>query len=84
MIFLFSALENNGDYSPPDMVKLVRDFSKFVFLDDIGNIKLLGASKFTPGELKLFKKQISLGDGYVYDSRDGLEKMKVVKCERGD
>lgn len=84
MFFLFSALENNGEYTPPDMVKLARDFSKYVFLDDIANIKLLGSSKFTPADLKQFKKPISLGDGYVYDSRDGLEKIKVVKYERGD
>ncbi len=84
MFFLFSTLENNGDYSPPEMIKIARECSKYVFLDDIGNIKLLGSSKFTAGELKQFKKKISLGDGYVYDSRDGLEKMKVVKCERGE
>lgn len=83
MCFIFSSVDNNGEYSPPDILKLVREFNQFVLLDDIANIKLL-PNKFTANDLKLYKKPISVGDGYLYEPSRGLEKIKLVKCERKD
>jgi S-DNA-T family DNA segregation ATPase FtsK/SpoIIIE len=80
--FIFANVDNNADFSPPEMLRIARDFSPFFLLDDIANIKLFGSSKFTANDLKVFKKPISLGDGYLYDSRAGLEKIKLMKCER--
>jgi S-DNA-T family DNA segregation ATPase FtsK/SpoIIIE len=82
--FIFSNIENNSDYSPPEMMKAVREFSQYFFLDDIANVKLFGSSssKLAPNDIKEFKKPISLGDGYTYNSRDGIEKIKLVKSEK--
>lgn len=81
--FIFFNVENNGDYSPPEMMKIARDFGVYILLDDLANIKLFGAGKFTVNDLKTFKKPILLGDGYLYDARNGIEKIKITKCERG-
>ena len=83
ILFIFANLENNADYSPPEMMRIARDLAQYVLLDDIANVKLFGTSKFTPNELKAFKKPLMLGDGYLYDARNGLEKIKLVKCEGG-
>jgi S-DNA-T family DNA segregation ATPase FtsK/SpoIIIE len=80
--FIFSNVDNNSDYSPPEMMKIARDFAQFFLLDDIANVKLFGSSKFNVNDLKPYKKAISLGDGYLYDARSGLEKIKLVKSER--
>ena len=82
MCFIFSNLENSGDYSAPEMVKHTREFEQYVLLNDITNIKLFGSGKFTPADLRQFKKPLMLGDGYYYNSRDGLEKIKLVKTNR--
>ena len=50
-------------------------------LDDLANIKLFGSGKFTPADLRQFKKQLLVGDGYMYNARDGLEKIKLVKAD---
>lgn len=81
--FIFSNIENNADYSPPELMKMVRDLSQYVLLDDIANVKFL-ANKFTANDLRTFKKPISIGDGYLYDSRNGIEKIKLVKTERSE
>lgn len=81
--FIFSDIENNGEYSPPEMMKIARDLAQYILLDDLANVKLFGMSKFTPNELRTYKKPVSLGDGYLYDARNGIEKIKLVKCERG-
>jgi S-DNA-T family DNA segregation ATPase FtsK/SpoIIIE len=80
--FIFSNVDNNPEYSPSEMMRIARDFAQYFLLDDIANVKLFGASKFSTNELKLYKKPIVLGDGYSYDSRNGIEKIKLVKCER--
>lgn len=81
--FLFASLENNGDYSPSEMVKIARDLGQYFLLDDLANIKLFGSGKFTPNDLRQFKKNLLLGDGYSYSVREGIEKVKIVKSERG-
>lgn len=80
MCFILSNIENNGEYSPPEMMKIARDLGEYFLLDDLANVKFLGSSKFTPAELKQYKKAISAGDGYLYSARGGLEKIKLVKC----
>ena len=50
-------------------------------LDDLPGVKFLGSNKFTPAELKQNRKPLSLGDGYWYDARDGVQKLRLVKCE---
>ena len=79
---IFSNLENNADYSAPEMVKLTRDLGRYVLLDDLTNIKLFGSGKFTPNDMRQFKKPLQLGDGYIYDVREGLEKIKIIKADR--
>lgn len=79
MCIIFSNLENNSDYSAPEMVKLTRELGKYVLLEDLANIKLFGSGKFTPNDMRQFKKALQLGDGYMYDIRDGLEKIKIIK-----
>lgn len=80
--FIFSNVDNNGDYSPPEIMKIVREFTQFFLLDDLSGVKLFGVNKFTGNDLKPYKKSISIGEGYWYDARNGLEKIKLVKCER--
>lgn len=79
--FVFSDLDNNGDYNASEMVKLTRELGQYVLLEDLSNIKLLGSGKITPAELREFKKPLLLGDGYLYSARDGIEKIKLVKAE---
>ena len=81
--FIFSNVDNNGEFTPPDMMKIVREFQQFFLLDDMANVKLFGSSKFSSNDLKPYKKPISLGDGYWYEARNGIEKVKMVKCEEG-
>ena len=80
--FIFSNIENNTDFSPPEMLRTAREFPQFFMLDDIANVKLFGSGKFNANDLKPYKKPISIGDGYLYDSRNGLEKIKILKSER--
>lgn len=82
MCFIFSNLENNGEFSASDMVKITRELGQYILLEDLTNIKLFGAGKFTPADLRQFRKQLLLGDGYVYNARDGLEKIKLVKTDK--
>ena len=63
------------------MVKITRELGQYVLLDDLANIKLFGSGKFTPADLRQFKKQLLVGDGYMYNARDGLEKIKLVKAD---
>lgn len=81
MCFIFSNLDNNGEFSASDMVKITRELGQYVLLDDLANIKLFGSGKFTPADLRQFKKQLLVGDGYMYNARDGLEKIKLVKAD---
>ena len=80
--FIFSNIDNNPDYSPADIMKIARDLAQYFLLDDMVNVKLFGQSKFNVNDLKPYKKPISLGDGYSYDARNGIEKTKFVKLER--
>ncbi|MDR1061915.1 MAG: hypothetical protein LBL83_12110, partial [Clostridiales bacterium] len=82
--FIFSDVENSQEYSPPEMLRIARDFGMFFLLDDLANIRLFGTGKFSPGDLKAHKKPIALGDGYVCDARGGLDKVKLVKCDKSD
>lgn len=82
MCFIFSNIENNPEYSPPEMMRLARDLGQYFLLDDIADVKLFGANKFTNNDLKQFKKPLTLGEGYCYDFRNGLEKIKLMKNER--
>jgi S-DNA-T family DNA segregation ATPase FtsK/SpoIIIE len=81
--FIFSNVDNNNDYAASDIMKMARDFPQYFLLDDINNVKLFGASRFNSSDLKPFKKALALGDGYSFNSRDGIEKIKLVKCDRG-
>lgn len=78
MCFIFSNIENNGEYSVSEMMKLVKGLSQYIHLDDLQNIKFFGQGKFTQAERK-FKKQLAVGDGYVCDSNGNIEKIKLVK-----
>ena len=80
--FIFSNIDNNPDISSPDMMRIARDLSQYFLLDDLVNVKLFGTGKFTANDLKPYRKAISLGDGYTYDVRNGIDKVKIVKCER--
>lgn len=84
MCFIFSDIENNPEYSPADMMKAARDLGQYFLLDDMNNVKLFGSGKFSPSELRDFKKPITLGEGYIYDSRNGIQKIKLQKCEGSD
>ena len=79
--FVFSNVENNPEYSPSEIMKIAREFSQYILLDDIANVKLFGTSKFSANDLRAFKKPISVGDGYSYDARNGIERIKFIKCE---
>lgn len=81
LCFLFSDVENNGEYAPPELLKVVRELGQQLLLDDLPGVKFLGSNKFTPAELKQNRKPLSLGDGYWYDARDGVQKLRLVKCE---
>ena len=81
MCFIFSNLDNNSEFSAPDMVKITRELGQYVLLEDLANIKLFGSGKFTPADLRQFKKQLLVGDGYMYNTKDGLEKIKLVKAD---
>ncbi len=84
MCFIFSDIENNGDYSVSEIMKMVREFSQHFLLDDIKNVKLFGTAKLDLQSVNTFKKQkeIVLGDGFLYDERLGLQKIKLIKNER--
>lgn len=81
LCFLFSDVENNGEYSPSELLKVVRELGQYLLLDDLPGVKFLGSSKFTPAELKQNRKPLTLGDGYWYDAREGVEKIRLVKCD---
>lgn len=81
LCFLFSDVENNGEYALPELLKVVRELGQQLLLDDLPGVKFLGSNKFTPAELKQNRKPLSLGDGYWYDARDGVQKLRLVKCE---
>jgi S-DNA-T family DNA segregation ATPase FtsK/SpoIIIE len=80
--FILSNVDNNGEYTVPDMMKYAREFSPFFLLDDLANVKLFGSGKFNATDLRDYKKPIAIGDGYICDARGGLEKVKLVKCDR--
>jgi S-DNA-T family DNA segregation ATPase FtsK/SpoIIIE len=80
--FLFANVDNNADYAPSEVMKIARDFAQYFLLDDMANVKLFGSTKFTVNDLKPYKKAIALGDGYTYDARNGIEKIKLMKCEK--
>ena len=63
LCFLFSDVENNGEYAPPELLKVVRELGQQLLLDDLPGVKFLGSNKFTPAELKQNRKPLSLGDG---------------------
>jgi len=82
MCFIFSNIDNNPEFSASEMMKCARDLGQYYLLDDIANVKLFGSSKFTINDLKPYKKPVIVSEGYSYDSRSGLDKVKFVKCER--
>lgn len=81
MCFIFPDIENNGEFSAPDMVKIARELGQHILLEDLANIKLFGSGKFTPADLRQFKKQLLVGDGYLYNARNGLDRIKLVKAD---
>lgn len=83
LCFLFSSMENNGEFSASEMIKITRDLGEYILCENINNIKLFGSGKFTPAELRQFKKPLSLGDAYFYNSRDGIKKIKLVRTDEG-
>jgi S-DNA-T family DNA segregation ATPase FtsK/SpoIIIE len=74
--FIFSNIDNNGETSPPDIMRLARDLSQYFFFDDMANVKFLGNLKFSANDLRPFTKPISIGDGYMYELRSGITKIK--------
>ena len=77
--FLFSNIENNGDFSAPDIQKSVRDFPQVFLLEDLAEVKLFGQNKYTHQDLREHKKALHIGDGFVQDGRRGLMKIKLIK-----
>lgn len=84
MCFIFSDVVNSADFSPPEMVRIVRDLPVFFLLDDLSNIKVFGSGKFDAKDMRKYSKKIAIGDGYLYDSMNGLEKIKLQKIERSE
>lgn len=81
--FLFSCLENNGDFMASEMTKITRELGGYILCEDIGNIKLFGSGRFTPAELRQFKKSLIPGDAYEYNPRDGIRRIKLVDTDEG-
>ena len=77
--FLFSDVENSGDFSAPDIQKSVKDFPQVFLLDDLAEVKVFGANKYTHQELREHRKPLLPGEGFVQDGRKGLMKIKLVK-----
>jgi S-DNA-T family DNA segregation ATPase FtsK/SpoIIIE len=61
------------------MMKIAREFPQFFMLDDLANVRLFGTGKFDSNDLRQYKKPVSVGEGYLYNSREGLEKIKIEK-----
>lgn len=76
--FIFSNVDNNSEYSAPEMMKMAREFTQFFLLDDIAEVRLLG-NKLNSVDMREYKKAIHIGDGYIYDARKGISKIKLVK-----
>lgn len=81
--FIFADVDNNGEYTVPEMMRTARDFEQHFILDDISNVKYLGSGKISPNDLRAFRKNLALGEGYCYDSRNGFRKVKFEKNEEG-
>jgi len=77
--FVFASIDNNPDFSPPEMMKHARELTQYFLLDEIPEVKIFGASKWSTEITRTFKKPLALGDGYLYDARGGVRKIKLEK-----
>ena len=57
-----------------EVLKLVKDSRKYIFFDDISNIKI---AEVNPLLIRELKKTVELGDGFVIKD-GGIEKVKTV------
>ena len=78
--FLFSNLENLGGYTAVEMLKHSRELNQYFILEDISNQRLLTLN-LSPIENRAYQKKVLLGDGYSYNQRDGIKKIKLIKTE---
>lgn len=62
----------NISYSSPELVKFIRDNKKFLYFDDIANMKIID---FPLAIMRAFKKPVSTGDCYFIDDNE-CEKVK--------
>ncbi len=81
MCYVFANIDNTSDFAVSDMMKLARELDMYYFLDDIADVKLLGANKLSINDLKPFRKPIILSEGYTYSAREGINKIKFMKHE---
>ncbi|MCL2391598.1 MAG: type VII secretion protein EssC [Oscillospiraceae bacterium] len=79
--FILSNIDNNPEYSVPEMMKHARELSQYFLFDDILEVKLFGANKWGAEVARDFRKPLPLGDGYLYDARGGVRKIKLEKSE---
>lgn len=54
-------------YSSPELVKFIRDNKKFLYFDDIANMKIID---FPLATMRAFKKPVSTGDCYYIDDNE--------------
>lgn len=81
--FLFTNLENQDGYSVPDMVKYTRDLDQYYLLEEADNIRLVSLN-LSYKEKGPFKTPLQAEEGYSYNPREGLQKVKMVQYREGD
>ncbi len=57
----------NISYSSPELVKFIRDNKKFLYFDDVANMKIIDLPLAT---MRTFKKPVSTGDCYYIDDNE--------------
>ncbi len=64
----------NISYSSPELVRFIRDNKKFLYFDDIANMKIID---FPLAIMRAFKKPVSTGDCYFIDDNE-CNKIKMI------
>lgn len=76
--FLFASVENSPvPFNGPEGMKLAKECRNIMLFDDLSNLKLIDMSAAT---LRMFKKNIELGDGYLITEK-GVCKQKIIRAE---
>lgn len=73
---IFGGYENtNISYSSPELIKSLRDARRFMYFDDISNMKIIDLPLAV---MRAFKKPIDLGDCYYIKDNDCLKIKSVL------